>query len=233
MARQHVSVILNGFRARIEPGMGIDRFAKLIGMPGASSIQRYLKAEYEKDQLPKDVVEKLLDLVGRGTPPITNDEVTALLAPPLVEKPQPERVKLVEAPEIDRRLTIKVFAAAQGGKGHSIIEYEPVETIPTPSELKGVRDGYGILIKGESMVPAYRPGDYVWVNPHKPPDRDTDVVLYHVPPRGEDAEAIIKTLVTFNDRQWSLRQYNPLADFTESRKDWPICHRIVGKRNVR
>jgi phage repressor protein C with HTH and peptisase S24 domain len=95
-----------------------------------------------------------------------------------------------------------------------------------------VRDAYGILIVGESMVPAYRPGDVAWVNPHKPLERDTDVVLYHVPPN-EEAEAIIKTLIGFSQREWKLRQYHPARDFTESRADWAVCHRIVGKRNVR
>ena len=63
-------------------------------------------------------------------------------------------------------------------------------------------------------------------------ERETDVVLYHVPPNGE-AEAIIKMLVSFSDREWKLRQYQPARDFSESRLDWPVCHRIVGKRNVR
>jgi hypothetical protein len=53
-----------------------------------------------------------------------------------------------------------------------------------------------------------------------------------VPPNGE-AEAIIKTLIGMSQRDWKLRQYQPARDFTESRIDWPVCHRIVGKRNVR
>ncbi len=62
--------------------------------------------------------------------------------------------------------------------------------------------------------------------------RDTEVVLYHTPP-DEAAEAIIKTLVGFNDREWTLRQFNPDKTFTEFVKEWPICHRCVGKYSSR
>ena len=82
------------------------------------------------------------------------------------------------------------------------------------------------------MSPAYEPGDMALVHPNLPPVRDKDVVLYHVPPGGE-SEAIIKRLVSFNDREWTLKQYNPGKEFTESRIEWAICHRVVGKYSAR
>ena len=69
---------------------------------------------------------------------------------------------------------VPIYAAAQGGKGHIIIDCNPIEEARPPDELIRVRDAYGILIVGESMVPAYKPGDVAWVNPHKPAERDTD-----------------------------------------------------------
>jgi phage repressor protein C with HTH and peptisase S24 domain len=125
-----------------------------------------------------------------------------------------------------------VFAAAMGGDGHVIVTFDAVEYVKRPAILEGVRDAYGILLTGESMVPAYWPGDMALVHPHLHPSRDTDVVLFHVPPANE-AEAIIKRLVSFNDREWTLKQYNPADEFVESRADWTICHRVVGKYNAR
>ena len=125
-----------------------------------------------------------------------------------------------------------IFAAAKGGDGHVIVTFDAVEYVKRPAILEGVRDAYGILLTGESMVPAYWPGDMALVHPHLQPSRDSDVVLYHVSPTNE-AEAIIKRLVSFNDREWHLKQYNPASEFTESRADWTICHRVVGKYNAR
>ncbi|WP_439618339.1 S24 family peptidase [Shinella sp.] len=125
-----------------------------------------------------------------------------------------------------------IFAAAKGGDGHVIVTFDAIEYVKRPAILEGVRDAYGILLTGESMVPAYWPGDMALVHPHLQPSRDSDVVLYHVSPTSE-AEAIIKRLVSFNDREWHLKQYNPATDFTESRADWTICHRVVGKYNAR
>lgn len=125
-----------------------------------------------------------------------------------------------------------IFAAAKGGDGHVIVTFDAVEYVKRPAILEGVRDAYGILLTGESMIPAYWPGDMALVHPHLYPSRDSDVVLYHVSPTNE-AEAIIKRLVSFNDREWNLKQYNPALEFTETRADWSICHRVVGKYNAR
>lgn len=124
---------------------------------------------------------------------------------------------------------LPVFAAAMGGEGHHIITFDAIDHVKRPAILENVRDAYGIYIIGTSMIPAFRPGDMALVNPHKPPTTDCDVVLFHVPPFNiPEAEAIVKTLVGFDDRDWRLRQYNPARDFTEARADWPYCHRIVG-----
>lgn len=126
---------------------------------------------------------------------------------------------------------LPVYAAAQGGKGHLIVTFEPVDYKAPPAELLTVRGAYGILVVGDSMAPAYEPGDIAWVTPYKPPQRGKDVVLYHGQPTGE-AEAMIKRLVNFNDREWHLKQFNPAKEFTESRKDWPVCHQIHSTTNA-
>lgn len=153
------------------------------------------------------------------------------------EKPRTrgDRVVMTEyrgPPVIERDATlIPVYSAAQGGRGHWLVHFEALEYRAPPEDLKGVRHAYGILIRGESMIPAYKPGEIAWIHPHRPARPGDDVILYHVPPHGE-AEAIIKMLISFSQSDWRLRQYHPPRDFTESRKDWPICHLIVGKRNA-
>lgn len=127
---------------------------------------------------------------------------------------------------------LPVYAAAMGGNGHQVITFDAIDWVKRPSVLDNVKGGYAIYIVGESMVPAFRPGDMALINPHLPPQIETDVVLYHVPPDG-DAECIIKRLVGYNDRDWKLEQYNPAEKFTEARDSWPVCHRVVGKYSSR
>lgn len=130
--------------------------------------------------------------------------------------------------------TLPVYAAARGGGGHVIVSFDAIEYVKMPTILEGVKGGYGLLITGDSMVPAYWPGDTALVHPNLPPQRDTDVVLYHTPPKSlGDEEAIIKRLVAISDREWTLQQYQPATTFKEYRADWSVCHRVVGKYNSR
>jgi phage repressor protein C with HTH and peptisase S24 domain len=69
------------------------------------------------------------------------------------------------------------------------------------------------------------------VNPHLPAVPDTTCIFYQTD--GGEARATIKRLRRKTGDSWFLRQWNPpermKADFTLSRKDLPICHRVVGK----
>lgn len=125
-----------------------------------------------------------------------------------------------------------IYAAAMGGTGHMIVSFDAIEVVKRPAILEGVRGAYGLLVMGDSMHPAYKQGDMALVHPHLPPARDEDVVLYDHPPDGE-AEAIIKHLVGWTDKEWILEQYRPAKEWRELKIDWPTCHRVVGKYNKR
>lgn len=121
-----------------------------------------------------------------------------------------------------------IYAATQGGNGHAIIHSDVMEWVKRPVILEGVPDSYGIYVLGDSMIPAYRPGDMALVHPRRPLERDTDIVLYDNDHRTGEAKSMIKRLLSFNDRQLKLEQYNPANVFSEHRADWPICHQVVG-----
>lgn len=132
-----------------------------------------------------------------------------------------------------------VYAAARGSReGHQIVTFDAIDYVKRPATLENVKDAYGLYIVGDSMFPAFEPGDMALVHPHLPPARDKNVVLYHVPPLGmAEAEAMVKRLLRFDDRDWHLRQFNPpdgeSRDFSVIRSDWKYCHRIVGKYEAR
>jgi Predicted transcriptional regulator len=128
---------------------------------------------------------------------------------------------------------LPVYAAARGGDGHIIVTFDEIERVKMPTVLQGVRGGYGLLIEGTSMIPAYHPGDTALVHPHLKPARGHNHVFYHRPPHGGEEEAIVKELLAFNDRDWTLKQWNPVKEWKESRQVWQTCHRIVGKYDRR
>lgn len=158
-------------------------------------------------------------LTGEGQGP--DGEV---IAPP-AQKPSSA---IIPGRELLGTGTMPVYAAAMGGEGHIIVTFDEIDRVKRPAELENVKGGYGLLIKGMSMFPAFKEGDTALVNPHLPPARDSNVILYHTPPDGEDNEAMVKHLVNFTDKEWTLKQWNPAKEFKEYRKEWPVCHRVVG-----
>lgn len=204
--------------------------ATFFGWPYATYIQhergeRGIGRQSEKYAKAFRVSEAWL-LTGEGEPPV-DDSGEPL---PQHERTRGQAVIHVPREEIvapGRKL--EVYSGAQGGNGKLIIGSDIIDRVEMPAVLKDVQGAYGILIDGESMVPEYWPGDIAWVHPHLRPARGRNVILYHTPPEGEEAEAIIKRLNDWNDREWHLEQWNPHKQFSEYRKEWPICHRVVGK----
>ena len=126
------------------------------------------------------------------------------------------------------KATMPVFASAEGGdEGSLVISNEPYEYLPKPFTLENVERAFAVLIEGDSMIPAFEPGDKVWVNPMLSHRRDTDVILCGE--NGIHGRALIKRLSTFNASEWRVRQYSPERAFTLPRTEWPYCYRVVGK----
>lgn len=131
---------------------------------------------------------------------------------------------------------LPVFASAEAGSGAMAISNDPVDYVRRPAPLANVKDGYALLVIGESMLPAFEPGDMLLVHPHLPPVPDTDVVLYHDDGAGQ-VLVTVKRLRKITQDTWHLIQWNPQPgrkkEFTLPRKDWPRCHRVVGKYSRR
>lgn len=122
---------------------------------------------------------------------------------------------------------LPVFGTAQGGSGAIIVTGEPVDWVVRPAPLLRVRDGYGMIVTGDSMSPMHKSGSTALVNPHLPP-RNGDTCVFRSHADDGDVTVIIKELRRFNDQTWFVRQYTPKKDFTLKRSDWQICHVTVG-----
>jgi len=129
-----------------------------------------------------------------------------------------------------------IFTAAEGGDGAMVLSNEPIDYARRPEPLRAVSDGYGVMVVGTSMIPAFEPGDIALVNPRLPPLPDTDIILYCDDENG-GIHVAIKRLLKYTRENWFLRQWNPPEgenmDFQWNRMEWQKCHRVVGKYSRR
>lgn len=72
---------------------------------------------------------------------------------------------------------LPVFGTAQGGRGALIVTDHAVDWVVRPAPLLRVRDGYGMIVTGDSMSPKLEAGDTALVNPHLPP-RPGDTCIF-------------------------------------------------------
>jgi transcriptional regulator with XRE-family HTH domain len=108
----------------------------------------------------------------------------------------------------------------------------PIDWVKRPPPLANVFRAYGLLVKDTAMEPEFWPGDIALVHPHLPPSPQSACVFKtETPPGGERSQ--LKHLVGFDDNVWHVRQWNPppgmKREFALNRKEWPVCHRVVGK----
>lgn len=122
---------------------------------------------------------------------------------------------------------LPVFGTAQGGKGAVVISSDPVDWVLRPDSLLRVREGYGMIVTGDSMSPRIESGDTVLVNPHLPP-RARDVCIFRKHEDHGSVEICVKEFVRQTDDLWYVMQHNPKKSFTLKRAEWQVCHVTVG-----
>src|SRR5205085_12396009 len=108
--------------------------------------------------------------------------------------------------------------------------------VKRPTPLANVRGSYGLIVTGDSMEPEFWSGDIALVHPHLPPVAGA-AYIFHAEDGSGEARAKIKHLLRVTATDWTLRQWNPppgeKRDFRLSRKEWPKCHRVIGKYSRR
>ncbi len=123
---------------------------------------------------------------------------------------------------------LPVFGTASGGIGGALImSGEAVDYVVRPAPLLRVKDGYGMIVTGDSMSPQHENGSTALVNPHLPP-RNGDTCVFRSHMDDGTVLALIKKLRRFTDDTWYVTQFNPKKDFQLKRSEWQICHVTVG-----
>jgi phage repressor protein C with HTH and peptisase S24 domain len=218
---------------RDQLGWSQERLAQASGA-SQSTVDRIEKGQFKR------IPEHLLRIASAMGLELAGLSAAQAFAEPLSARPTPEPKSEPRSGPDTRssgdvafgRRDLPVFAAAEGGSGEMVVSTDPIEMVPRPWYLKDVRDGYAVLIVGDSMAPAFEPGDIAVVNPRLPPMRGKDMIFISDQTAGEFT-ATIKRLIRWTERDWHVRQFNPpsgqKAEFTLSRKTWPRALRVVGK----
>lgn len=127
---------------------------------------------------------------------------------------------------------LPIYSAVEGGPGEVVVSTDPIDLVPRPWYMGEVRDGYGVVVVGESMVPVYEPGDIVIVNPRLPPMKGKHHILIQDDGNGSFV-GTIKKVVGWTADEWRLEQYNPPPgqerQFTLAKAEWAKALRVVGK----
>lgn len=127
-------------------------------------------------------------------------------------------------PARDPRDLIPVRSAARGGDEQEMfLEDGPIDYIARPHSLLHVRDAYSIYMIGDSMTPRFRPGQLLHINPYKPPQAGTGVVVTKT-----DNVVLIKEFVRRSATMLYLKQYYPAAELKYPLSEIRDIHIVVG-----
>lgn len=131
--------------------------------------------------------------------------------------------------------SLAVYGTALRGT-KMVIQPQAIDFTFRPKPLESVRDAYALLWIGESMAPVFEPGDTLLINPHMPSFAGNDVLLRTKDKDKDDATTvcILGRLMGTTEQAYTIREYHGCGKGKHhprriDRKDYPICHRVVGK----
>ena len=172
-------------------------------------------------------------ITGEGSHRIQDKTQAKELNAVLASLPQPTEVQLTGAqPAMSGKSDLPVYASAEGGPSGMVVTPDPIDWIKRPEPLLNVQGAFAVYVIGDSMEPRYEQGDMILVHPSRPVQQNDDVLLAAQRDDGSMA-ALIKRLVRWNTRIWSVRQYNPKREYDLARAEWQLAYVVIGKYNRR
>ena len=224
---------------REEAGLTMRQLADAIPM-SATSYQHY-EDRYKKPLLPLPfALQVAVALARHGIDPA---RVTALagttpegagLDPSVAVTTGargPARSPASRPPRIvtfDRDRRLPVYGSAQAGPDGQTIDYDPIEWLDRPGELRDVPGAFAVYVINDSMEPKYEQGDMLYIHPSRAPRRQSHVVIVKT-----DGTALVKRLIRTDVDEIIVRQYNPPAEYAIPRRDVKAIFLVVGSMDGR
>ncbi|MDQ0473212.1 LexA family transcriptional regulator [Labrys wisconsinensis] len=214
------------------PGKSQTGLARALGR-APSAVSALLKGTRQLKAREIPLVAAYLEVSPPGAMAAGGPGVPAGFAEPAGPPPRPPgafRIEPFEAPRLSERLTPVYGLAVGGDDGRFYFNGETVGWVKTPESLLGVRNAYALYVAEESMVPRFKPGEQVWVNPHRAPIRGDDVIVQLHPEHEHDnPEGYIKEFRGWTPRALLLWQWNPAGEIEIDRQLVRSIHVIVGR----
>lgn len=133
-----------------------------------------------------------------------------------------------EAPPTPRVPVMGIAAGA--ATGQNIMHDTPLDYVSRPPALENVPSAYAVWVRGESMLPRFRPGDLLFVHPWKQP-LPGDAVIVQQRVNGDPA-AFVKEMVTRGDGAIICRQYNPPATIDYPLRTLLAVHKVLSLQEL-
>lgn len=155
--------------------------------------------------------------------------------PPRENPSRPPSARIIKAappPKPPPSSQIPIRAVARAGTAREAFTADgPIDWTDRPAFLRG-GDAYAILVSGTSMMPRFRPGQILFVDPYRPPLPGQGVVIVTY----TDA-VMIKEFVGYGDDHGeevvALREYQPEERvFTVFASEVATLHSVVGTRDA-
>ncbi len=209
---------------RTHRGLTLEQLAEAA----ETSHQQIMRLERGERRLTLDWMIRLAQPLGIEPRDLLPDNPEPLASPPPssapVKAPPPARAPRALMTGGLASDLIPVRGAARGGlEQEMFLEDGPIDYTPRPPCLAQARDAYALYVVGDSMVPRFRPGMLLFVNPHRPPRREAGVVVIK-----RNAIVLIKEYVELKEDRLVLHQHNPDCFLEISRNEITNFHCVVG-----
>lgn len=175
---------------RLRAGLSAAELARAIGMKQTTYKTAEDRPSRRRPYLPMDLVKRLMPhMVGRGRPPITQQEMLWLAgvgtlvenvpAPLATDRhtkhsARPHFNAMVEQnapPTVATSRDVPVLASRSAGWGVLAVNMDapPIALIPRPAALASSRAVWALTIADASMAPRFDPGERLYCDPTRPP----------------------------------------------------------------
>lgn len=210
---------------RNRAGLSQDALATAMG----TSRNQLAKLESGSRRLTEDWIRRAADALGVPNTAIIADDLT-----PPQEPPAPPDASFPVPVEFPRRM-LPVYGQAAGGmsdEGRFVLNGRKIADVLCPPALEHVRDAYAIYMHGESMLPAFRPGDTLYIDPGQPVVTGDEVVVQIRDGHGQPPLGYVKEFIARRGGKLLLKQHNPPPG-QDNFLDFPLdrvvtVHKVIG-----